>query len=142
LINEAYLRLVAQRERELVNRSHFVAVAAHVMRQVLVDFARHAKAAKRGFGVAPGPLEESAAVTIENPETVLALDAALTRLAGMDERQARIVELRYFAGLSIDEAAGVMEVSPRTIKREWTSARAWLRGELGASDIHSGAVRE
>jgi RNA polymerase sigma factor (TIGR02999 family) len=142
LINEAYLRLVAQRERELVNRSHFVAVAALVMRQVLVDFARRAKAAKRAFGVAPVPLEESIAVTIERPETVLALDAALNRLAEMDERQARIVELRYFAGLSIEEAAEVLDVSPRTIKREWTSARAWLRGELGGADTHSAVVRE
>jgi len=138
LVNEACLRLLGQRTKSWENRSHFVAVAAQVMRQVLVDFARRAKAEKRGFGVASEALDESmAADTAETPEMVLALDAALQRLAECDPRQARIVELRYFAGLSIEETAALLEVSPRTVKREWTVARAWLRGELGSANRHS-----
>ncbi len=138
LVNEAYLRLVRQRSKDWANRSHFIAVAASVMRQVLVDFARRAKAEKRAFGVAPELLEEGmVAVSTEDPETVLALDAALQRLAEFDSRQARLVELRYFAGLSIEETAGLLNVSARTVKREWTIARAWLRAELSVGTAGS-----
>jgi RNA polymerase sigma factor (TIGR02999 family) len=136
LVNEAYLRLINQREKEWASRAHFIAVSANVMRQVLVDCARRAKAEKRAFGIAAEPLDESIPVAIQEPEMVLALDEALARLAQYDERQARIVELRYFAGLSIEETAGLLEVSPRTVKREWTPARAWLHGELSSIDSH------
>jgi RNA polymerase sigma-70 factor, ECF subfamily len=130
LVNEAYLRLVRQRDKDWQNRGHFVAVAAKVMRQVLVDFARRAKAEKRGFGIAPHILEDASGAGGEDPALILALDEALSELARYDERQARIVELRYFAGLSVEETAGLLSVSPRTVKREWTLARAWLHGEL------------
>ena len=130
LVNEAYLRLVNQRAKEWQNRAHFVAVSAKVMRQVLVDFARRAKAEKRDFGIAPQPLEDAIDASGEDPALVLDLDAALTQLSEYDERQARIVELRYFAGLSVDETATLLGVSSRTVKREWTLARAWLHGEL------------
>src|SRR5262249_28319521 len=104
LVNEAYLRLVGQREKEWANRSHFVAVAASVMRQVLIDCARQAKAEKRDFGVAT-ELDDSIPAVTAHPDMLIDLDAALTRLAACDERQARVVELRYFAGLSIEETA-------------------------------------
>jgi RNA polymerase sigma factor (TIGR02999 family) len=131
LVNEAYLRLVSQREKEWANRSHFVAVSARIMRQVLVDCARRAKAEKRDFGIAPQPLDDSISAAARDPEMVLALDTALTKLAEYDERQARVVELRHFAGLSVEETASLLGVSPRTVRREWMLARAWLRGELG-----------
>ncbi len=136
LVNEAYLRLAAQREKEWQNRAHFIAVSARIMRQVLVDFARHARAEKRDFGIACQPLDEVEIVdpTSHDPAVVLDLDAALTQLSQIDERQVRVVELRYFAGLSIDEAAAVLAISPRTVKREWTLAREWLVNEMtGAS---------
>ena len=133
LVNEAYLRLVSQREKDWANRSHFVAVSARIMRQVLVDCARRAKAEKRDFGVLREPLDDSISGATRDPDMVLALDTALTRLAMYDERQARVVELRYFAGLSVEETAGLLGVSERTVKREWMLARAWLRGELGGS---------
>ena len=130
LVNEAYLRLVGQRTREWANRSHFVAVSARIMRQVLVDCARRAKAEKRDFGICAESLNDSIPATPQDPALVLGIDAALTRLAAYDERQARVVELRYFAGLSVDETATLLGVSPRTVKREWMLARAWLHGEL------------
>ena len=139
LVNEAYLRLVGQREKEWANRSHFVAVSARIMRQVLVDCARRAKAEKRAFGIAPEQLDESIAGAAQDPEMILALDGALTRLAEYDERQARVVELRYFAGLSVEETARLLSVSDRTVKREWVLARAWLRGELAGAP-HDGAA--
>jgi RNA polymerase sigma-70 factor, ECF subfamily len=98
LVNEAYLRLVGQREKDWVNRAHFVAVSASIMRQVLVDFARRAKAEKRDFGVAPEPLDESISAAPGDLDMVVAVDAALTKLAEYDKRQSRVVELRYFAG--------------------------------------------
>lgn len=133
LVNEAYLRLVGQRDKEWANRSHFVAVAACVMRQVLIDFARRAKAEKRFSGAPTVSLDEGLIGATYDPGTVIDLDLALTRLAEYDPRQARVVELRYFAGLTVDEVASLMGVSVRTVKREWTLARAWLRGELHKS---------
>ena len=141
LVNEAYLRLIGRRHKDWANRAHFVAVAACTMRQVLVDCARKAKAEKRAFGIAPEPLEgRDVAVRIENPDMVLALDAALERLAEYDKRQARIVELRYFAGLSIERTAALLDVSETTVKREWTLARAWLRAELSSGGIESASA--
>ena len=132
LVNEAYLRLAAQREKDWQNRAHFIAVSARIMRQVLVDFARHAKAEKRHFGISCQPLEDTEIIdpTSHDPAIVLDLDAALTQLAQIDERQVRVVELRYFAGLSIDEVADVLAISTRTVKREWTLAREWLLNEM------------
>jgi RNA polymerase sigma-70 factor (ECF subfamily) len=130
LVNEAYVRLVGQRDKVWQNRAHFVAVSATIMRQVLVDFARRAKAEKRDFGIAPQPLDDAMGVAGKDPSMVLDLDTALKQLAEYDERQARIVELRYFAGMSVDETASLLGVSPRTVKREWTLARTWLHAEL------------
>jgi RNA polymerase sigma factor (TIGR02999 family) len=133
LINEAYVRLIAQHDKTFANRSHFVAVAATVMRHVLVDCARRAHAEKRGFGLVADPVDEQLALRHHDPAELLDLDRALTRLAERDPRQARVVELRYFSGLSIEETAEALGISPRTVKREWTMARAWLWGELNGT---------
>jgi RNA polymerase sigma factor (TIGR02999 family) len=133
LVNEAYVRLVGQRLKTFANREHFIAVSATIMRQILVDVARRAKRQKRDLGASPQPLEDWMASVTNDPDLVLDIDAALRRLADSDERQARIVELRYFVGLSVEEAADLLQVSARTVKREWTMARAWLRGELATT---------
>src|SRR5215469_5057910 len=126
LVNEAYLRLVDQRNVRWQNRAHFFAIAAKLMRRILVDRARRDNAAKRGGPAQPIPIDE---IQIASPQTsvdLLALDQALDGLAAIDDLQARIVELKYFAGLTIDEVAEVLGSSPATIKREWNVARAWL----------------
>jgi RNA polymerase sigma factor (TIGR02999 family) len=131
LVNEAYFRLASQPGVGSESRSHFLAVAAMVMRSVLVDHARARQRAKRGGNakaLSLGAADEVAAS--EDPVDVVALDDALTRLAAQDERKARVVELRYFVGLSIEETAKALDSSPATVKREWTTARAWLRREL------------
>ena len=131
LVHEAYLRLVDQRQVHFQDRAHFFGVAAQVMRRVLCDQARARRSAKRGGG-APRLSLGNAAGEVESPAVdVEALDEALTRLGELDERQSRVVELRYFCGLSIEETAAVMGLSPATVKREWTMARAWLKLELG-----------
>ncbi len=131
LIHEAYVKLVDQREVNWQNRAHFFGVAAQMMRRILVDYARQRRRAKRG-GIAEGlPLEEAALVVSEERSVdLVALDEALTRLAEFDERQARIVELRYFSGLSIEETAEVLSISPATVKSDWNVAKAWLRHEI------------
>jgi RNA polymerase sigma factor (TIGR02999 family) len=128
LVHEAYLRLVDQRRAHWRNRAQFYGVAAQIMRRILVDHARAQHADKRGAGWDLVPLanHEPLAPSVE----VSALDEALQRLAVFDRQQARIVELRYFGGLTIDETAEVMKISPATVVREWTVARAWLRAEL------------
>jgi RNA polymerase sigma factor (TIGR02999 family) len=132
LVHEAYLRLVDQTDVRWQNRAHFMAVAAQAMRRVLVDHARSRQAAKRGGGDAPLYLDEVTAA-IEAPTVdVLGVDAALTRLAEYDPRQVKVVELRFFGGLSVEETADVLGISTATVKREWSFARAWLRRELGA----------
>ena len=137
LVHEAYIRLVDQRRVEWRNRAHFFGVAAQLMRRILVDHARRRHAGKRGSGQRHVSLDDVEVApegsTGPGGLDVLALDELLERLTAMDEGQARIVELRYFGGLSIEETAEVMEVSPATIKREWAVARAWLRRELTAS---------
>lgn len=131
LVNEAYMRLANQPGAGAESRSHFLAVAAMVMRSVLVDHARARQRAKRGGNARAVSLADADGVAIaEDAMDVVALDEALTRLAAQDERKARVVELRYFVGLSIEETAKALESSPATIKREWTTARAWLRREL------------
>ena len=131
LVHEAYLRLVDQPATDLENRSHFFGIAARVMRQVLVDHARREGAARRGGGGLKLTLGHAADVAAPSEGMdFVALDRALNALAAVDPRQARLVELRYFGGLTIEETAEVMDLSPATVKREWTLARAWLFKEL------------
>lgn len=133
LVHEAYLRLVDQRRVRWAGRAQFFGLAAQTMRRVLVDHARTRHAAKRGGGAQQITLDDTAAAEDAGGVDVLALDDALGRLAALDARQARVVELRYFAGLGIEQAAEVLGVSAATIKRDWTVARAWLRRELAAA---------
>ncbi len=132
LVNELYLKLVGQRNVAWNDRAHFFAVAAQVMRRILVDHARRKKSDKRGGDLIPVTI--GAALDLAATETVdvVALDVALENLEKIFPQQARVVELRFYAGLTIDETASVLGVSPATISREWTMARAWLRRELGA----------
>ena len=130
LVHEAYIKLVAQRNADWQSRTHFFAVASQLMRRILVDYARRQLRAKRGGREAKLSLEEVLLVSPNRPDKMLALDESLTRLEKMDARQGRIVELRYFGGLTVEEAAEILRVSPTTVRREWTSAKAWLYGEL------------
>jgi len=131
LINEAYLKLIDQREVNWQNRAHFFGIAAQMMRRILVDYARQRHRAKRGGIAEDLPLEKAALVMSEEKSVdLVALDEALTRLAKFDERQARIVELRYFSGLTIEETAEVLRISPATVKSDWNVAKAWLRHEI------------
>ena len=131
LVNEAYLRILKGSRPNLKNRGHFFAVAARAMREVLVDHARKVKAKKRGG--AKISLESALASAPQQSAALLALDEALTRLATWDARQAKIVEMRFFGGLSEEEIASHLKVSQRTVKRDWNLARAWLYGELTKS---------
>jgi len=135
LVNEAYLRLVGQRRRNLRDRAHFFALAAQVMRRILVDHARRRRAGKRGAGQEVLPL--GASVAIASDVDVVALDDALVRLASVDARQSRIVELRFFGGLSVDQTSNVIGVSPATVKRDWAAARAWLYREIANRHRHA-----
>jgi RNA polymerase sigma factor (TIGR02999 family) len=130
LVNEAYLRLAGQEPGQINNRAHFVRVAAHVMRQILVDYARAQRAAKRDGGRRV-ELEESLQPLQLADVDLLALDDALSALAQLDPHQASIVEMRFFGGLSVEDTATALGVSPATVKREWATARAWLSRELG-----------
>jgi RNA polymerase sigma factor (TIGR02999 family) len=130
LVHEAYLRLVDQEPLRLDNRAHFFAVASHLMRQILVDHARKHHAAKRGANNLTLTLDEAIALPKKRKLHLVALDDALNGLAALDARQSQIVELRFFGGLSIDETSQVLGVSPATVKREWTTARAWLYREM------------
>ncbi|MGH9411837.1 MAG: sigma-70 family RNA polymerase sigma factor [Vicinamibacterales bacterium] len=131
LVHEAYLRLRGDRPDRWQNRAHFCAIAAHVMRQILIERARARGAQKRGGGQPRVTFDESlAAAAPQSDVDLLSLDAALERLAALDPSQARIVELRFFGGLSIEETADALSISPATVKRHWTLARAWLLKEL------------
>jgi RNA polymerase sigma factor (TIGR02999 family) len=131
LVHEAYIRLNDQNKVKWQNRSHFFGVAAQMMRRILVNYAVGQKRAKRGGSAITVPLEESLQIAVADSEVdLLALDEALSRLDDLDSRQARIVELRYFSGLSIEETAEVLNISAATVKREWNMARTWLRAEL------------
>ncbi len=132
LINEVYLKLVDQRQVDWQNRAHFFGVAAQVMRRILVDHARRHSATKRGDGVTCVSIDEARDVAASNEIPVLALDLALDRLKQFDAELARIVELRAFGGLTIEEAAHLLDVSPSTAKRDWRTAKAWLNRELGS----------
>jgi RNA polymerase sigma-70 factor, ECF subfamily len=131
LLNEAFIRLVRPDAPQWQNRSHFYGVAAQIMRRVLVDHARVHKELKRGSGVAPISLDEALVVSAGESPDIVALDEALNRLMLFKERLGKVVELRFFGGMSVDETAEVMDVSPKTVKRDWTLAKAWLRRELG-----------
>jgi RNA polymerase sigma factor (TIGR02999 family) len=134
LVNEAFLKLVRQRGVAWQNRSHFFAVAAQAMRRVLVDHAKTRRRRKRGGGAARVTFDEAAVVSPERSAEVLALDGALRKLEARDPRKARLVEMRYFAGLSVEETADALSVSVATVRRDWRFVRAWLRRELAASE--------
>lgn len=133
LVHEAYLRLVKQKDVTWQNRAHFFAVAARMMRRILVDHARRHGFAKRGGGAMTLSLDEAMAPAAQREVNLVALDDALDTLAKLDERQSRMVELRFFGGLSIEETSEVLGVSAPTVKREWASARAWLYREISGS---------
>ena len=130
LVNEAYVRLVDGKSVAWQDRAHFLAVAARVMRRILVDHARARTARKRGGGGARVTFDEALVVTDEPPQNVLALDDALEALAKFDERKSRVVELRFFGGLSVEETASVLNVSSDTVLRDWRLAKAWLQAEM------------
>jgi len=130
LVNEAFVRLVNRKSVQWQNRAHFFGIAAQLMRTILVDHARSHACAKRGGGAGKLELDEALAVSQQKAAEVIALDDALNELALIDPQQSRIVELRFFGGLTVEEAAEVLHVSPATIKREWSSAKAWLYREL------------
>ena len=130
LVHEAYLKLVDQRRVQWQNRTHFFGVAAELMRRILVDHARRHKRAKRGGGVPLVSLSQANMVSRQPTVDVIALDEALTRLAKVDERKARIVELRFFGGLEVKEVAEFLKISTPTVMREWKMAKAWLHREL------------
>ena len=132
LVHEVFIRLVDQRHADWQNRAHFFGVAAQVMRRILVDHARRHRAGKRGDGLPCVSLDEAEDVVGSDGMPVLALDQALDRLEQVDAELARIVELRAFGGLTIEEAAHVLSVSPSTAKRDWRTAKAWLNRELGS----------
>jgi RNA polymerase sigma factor (TIGR02999 family) len=130
LVNEVYLQLVDQTAVQWQNRAHFFGIAANLMRQILVQHARRHQTAKRGGGQFLLALDEAAVVRTERPVDLVALDEALSDLAERDARRSHIVELRFFGGLSTEEAGEVLGISPRTVKREWRLAKAWLYHEL------------
>lgn len=126
LVNEVYLRLLGQDQIDWTSRAHFFAVTAQVMRHVLVDHARSRRYLKRGGEAQRIPIEEAMLMTDERAAELIALDEALSDLLAMDPRKARVVELRYFGGLSLDETAAVMNISVMTVRRDWRAAKAWL----------------
>jgi RNA polymerase sigma factor (TIGR02999 family) len=130
LVNEAYIRLIDSKNVPWQNRAHFFAVSAQLMRRILVDFARSRNYAKRGGGTPNVSLEEAMIATREKSPDLVALDDALATLALLNERQSKVVELRFFAGLELEEVAEVLKVSVGTVRRDWSLARAWLHREL------------
>jgi RNA polymerase sigma-70 factor (ECF subfamily) len=130
LVHEAYVRLLGQTEVHWQNRAHFFAIAAQMMRRILVDYARSRQYAKRGGGAQKVPFDEVQVVSGNRAAVVVALDEALTALAEIDERKSKMVELRFFGGLSIEETAEVLGVSAGTVRRDWTLAKAWLQREV------------
>jgi RNA polymerase sigma-70 factor (ECF subfamily) len=135
LVNEAFLRLVDHRNVHWQNRSHFFAIAAQMMRRILVDYARSRNSAKRGGGARALTLDEELIVSDERSDEVVAVHEALEELAKFDARKGQIVELRFFGGLSIDETAEVLGVSPGTVMSDWTMAKAWLRREISPQSV-------
>ncbi len=134
LVNEAFLKLVNQREVQWQNRAHFFGIAAQIMRRILVDYARNRGYAKRGGNAQRVSLNEALTASAERSAEVIALDEALNNLTAMDERKGKVVELRFFGGLSIEETAELLGVSPGTVMRDWTLAKAWLRRAMTTND--------
>jgi RNA polymerase sigma factor (TIGR02999 family) len=134
ILNEAFLRLVHWKNAQWQSRSHFYGLAAQIMRRVLVDHARSRGYSKRGGGIRPVALDEAVVVSPERSSDLVALDEALVRLASVDARKSKVVELRFFGGLSVEETAEVLNVSPFTVARDWTMAKAWLQRELGEKE--------
>jgi RNA polymerase sigma factor (TIGR02999 family) len=130
LINETYLRLIDQKKVSWQNRAHFFGIAAQLMRRILLNYIRDQKRYKRGGGAVHISLSETAIVSMEKSKELLALDEALNRLAEIDERKSRVVELRYFGGLTVEETAEVLKISPITVMRDWKMAKAWLAREI------------
>ncbi len=130
LVHEAFLRLIDQTHAEYNSRTHFFAISAQVIRRILVDHARHHDAIKRGGNWLKVTLDHAAAKGSDEELDLLGLDEALTKLAALDERQSKVVELRFFGGLSVEETAKTLGVSPRTVEEDWRMARAWLKREL------------
>jgi RNA polymerase sigma factor (TIGR02999 family) len=130
LVHEAYLKLVKLERVEWRDRAHFFGACASEMRRILISYARQRKADKRGSGAEHVPLENAALAAHDRPAELIALDEALERLRALDERQVKIVECRFFGGMSVEETAEVLGISPATVKRDWTAARAWLNREL------------
>jgi RNA polymerase sigma-70 factor (ECF subfamily) len=134
LVHEAYLKLAGQRAG-FENRAQFMAVAAQAMRRILVDYARQRVAAKRGGGVALTDIDlATVGATVEQSQELLSIDEALEKLTAIDPQQARVVEMRYFGGLTVEETAAALAIAPRTVKREWAMAKAWLRLEISSWD--------
>jgi len=130
VVHEAYLKLVNQRDANFENRLHFFAVAAQIMRRILVDYARRHHASKRGGDLYKLSLDEALVTSEEKGADLLALDEALERLAAIDPQQSRVVELRVFGGTTVEETAEALGISPRTVKREWSMAKAWLHKQI------------
>ena len=136
LVHEVYLRLVGIQHLDWQNRSHFYALCARLMRRILIDFARSQNYQKRGGQIAHIELEESATVSTVVGAELLAVDEALNQLASVDTRKSEVVELKFFGGLTVDEIAATLKVSPETVMRDWKLAKAWLLRELGQKDRH------
>jgi RNA polymerase sigma-70 factor, ECF subfamily len=130
LVHEAHLRLVDQRSVRWENRAHFYAIAARMMRRILIDHARARGCERRGGGAPHVPLEEAAEVSVHRGEQLVALDEALGRLAEIDSRKSRVVEMRFFGGMSVEETAAALGVSTVTVMRDWSTAKAWLHREM------------
>lgn len=138
LVHEAYLKLIEQRAVDWQGRAHFFGIAAQIMRRILIDHARGHMRDKRGGGLVPVPLDEALVFSPEQSSELVRLDASLDRLAKLDPRQSRIVELRFFGGLTVEQTADVLGVSAKTVKRDWSMAKAWLRGSMKTShDDHA-----
>jgi RNA polymerase sigma factor (TIGR02999 family) len=135
LVHEAYFRLVGRDLPQWESRTHFFAIAAQLMRQILVDYARRRRASKRGSGVCTLTLDDAMAMPQGKDVDVVAVDDALNTLAEVDPRQSRVVELRFFAGLSLEETSEVMGIATATVQRDWTAARAWLHREISRRPI-------
>lgn len=137
LVNEAFVKLVDQKNVRWQNRAHFFGIAAQLMRRILVDHARSRQTSKRGGGVHPVSFDDALYVSDERSAEVVAVHEALEQLAQFDQRKGQIVELRFFGGLSIDETAEVLGVSPGTVMRDWTLAKAWLHREMSGEATHT-----
>jgi RNA polymerase sigma factor (TIGR02999 family) len=143
LVHEAYLRLVSQAETDWQDRAHFFGIAARLMRHILVEHARARQAGKRGGAVEKLHLNQALELTPARSRELIELDDALESLGRLDPRQARVVELRFFGGLTVEETAEVLGIAPRTVKRDWAVARAWLHGEIsGKERANNGSMQE